>query len=79
MRSSRRTFLQTTAAAGAASAAPELAGKLDAAAIARRHNLVRTQPTPDFFEGILLGNGDINICAVVRPDALSLHIGKNDA
>lgn len=79
MRSSRRTFLQTTAAAGAASAAPELAGKLDAAAIARRHNLVRTQPTPDFFEGILLGNGDIGVCAVVRPDALGLHIGKNDA
>jgi hypothetical protein len=36
-------------------------------------------PTPDFFEGLLLGNGDIGVCVVVRPDALGLHIGKNDA
>jgi hypothetical protein len=27
---------------------------------------------------MLLGNGDIGVCAVVRPDALGLHISKND-
>lgn len=75
MPTTRRTFLQTTAV----TAAPALRQPLDAAAIARRHNLVRTQPTPDFFEGLLLGNGDIGVCAVVRPDALGLHIGKNDS
>lgn len=79
MHPSRRTFLHTTAAAAAVSAAPPAAKPLDASTIARRHNLVRTQPTPDFFEGMLLGNGDIGVCVVVRPDALGLHIGKNDA
>ena len=27
---------------------------------------------------MLLGNGDVGVCVVVRPDALGLHIGKND-
>jgi hypothetical protein len=82
MKPSRRTFLHTAAAAAAKAAAPPApaaAGPLDASAIARRHNLVRTQPTPNFFEGLLLGNGDIGVCVVVRPDALGLHIGKNDS
>jgi hypothetical protein len=52
---------------------------LDALTIARRHGIVKTQPTPDFFEGMLLGNGDIGVCVTVRPDALGLHIGKNDS
>jgi len=38
----------------------------------------RDKPGPAFFEGMLLGNGDVGVCAVVRPDALGLHIGKND-
>jgi hypothetical protein len=46
--------------------------------IARRHSIVRTLPTPDFFEGMLLGNGDIGVCLVVRPDAIGLHLGKLD-
>jgi hypothetical protein len=82
MKSTRRSFLETTAAGAVAPAAlpaAEPAAPLDAARIATRHNLVRTQPTPDFFEGILLGNGDIGVCVTVRPDALGLHIGKNDA
>ncbi len=52
---------------------------LDGFAIATRHKIVRTVPTPDFFEGMLLGNGDIGVCVTVRPDALGLHIGKSDA
>ncbi len=46
--------------------------------IARRHALLRDLPTPTFFEGMLLGNGDIGVCVTVRPDALGLHIGKSD-
>ncbi|MBL0161358.1 MAG: hypothetical protein IPP47_30415 [Bryobacterales bacterium] len=80
MSTTRRTFLATTAATTAAAAAPPAAAPpLDSIAIARRHPLVRTQATPDFFEGILLGNGDIGVCVTVRPDALGLHFGKNDA
>ena len=81
MRTSRRAFLESTAAAGAAfasPAAPDSSARLDAAIIARRHGLIRTEPTPDFFEGLLLGNGDIGVCVTVRPDAMGIHIGKND-
>ena len=79
MQTTRRVFLEATVAAGAGLAsAADAAAPLDASAIARRHNLVRTQPTPDFFEGLLLGNGDIGVCVTVRPDALGIHIGKSD-
>ncbi|MBI4889188.1 MAG: hypothetical protein HY821_01100 [Acidobacteria bacterium] len=79
MSPSRRSFLQSSALTAVGVAAPPAAAPLDASAIARRHNLVRLQPTPDFFEGILLGNGDIGVCVTVRPDALGLHIGKSDS
>ncbi len=51
---------------------------LDAFEIAHRHAISHDLPTPNFFEGMLLGNGDIGVCVVVRPDALGLHIGKSD-
>lgn len=35
-------------------------------------------PGPSFFEGMLLGNGDVGVCTEVRPDALGLRIAKND-
>jgi hypothetical protein len=40
--------------------------------------IVRDVPSPSFFDGMLLGNGDVGACLVVRPDALAIHIGKND-
>jgi hypothetical protein len=81
MTSTRRTFLTTAAIASTAAihAAPGEAAPLDSVAVAHRHPIVRTQPTPDFFEGLLLGNGDIGVCLTVRPDALGLHLGKSDA
>lgn len=80
LKPSRREFLAATAATGA--------GPLPAAGantvlhgfeIARRHRMERDLPTPSFFEGMLLGNGDIGACVTVRPDALGLHLGKEDA
>src|SRR3974390_1317755 len=81
MPTTRRTFLQSAAIASspAFAAASATNPPLEAVAIARRHPSVRTGPTPDFFEGLLLGNGDIGLCITVRPDALGLHIGKNDS
>ena len=80
MKPTRRVFLGAGGALATA-AAQERGGlsalPLDAVAIARRHPLVRTEPTPDFFEGLLLGNGDIGVCVTVRPDAMGIHIGKN--
>lgn len=91
MRTTRRKFLQTSAIASLTAvgsidvAAQDSArsparsdGKLDAFEIAGRHPFVRTKPGPTYFEGMLLGNGDVGVCAVVRPDALAFHISKSD-
>ena len=90
MRTSRREFLQTSALASLAAAhstsvasdgrtaAISADAHLNASEIARRHMIVRDTPSPSFFDGMLLGNGDVGACVVVRPDALAIHIGKND-
>jgi len=87
MKPSRREFLQTSALIAVGDAllepagfsTPSEPGPLDGFQIARRHTMVRELPGEDFFEGMLLGNGDIGVCAVVRPDALGLHLGKSDS
>lgn len=84
MKTSRRKFLQASAAAGGAGlmrtsiAHAAQSEALNAFEIAKRHPIQRNIPGPNFFEGMLLGNGDIGLCVVTRPDALGLHIGKND-
>jgi alpha-L-fucosidase 2 len=91
MKTTRRTFLQSSAMASlagigpASSSSPEIdefpiaeTGQLDGFEIAGRHPLVRSKPGPTYFEGMLLGNGDIGVCAVVRADAVGLHISKSD-
>jgi hypothetical protein len=85
VKTSRRTFLQATAATAAAGVLPAEArplsndSSLDGFKIAKRHQILRDLPTPNFFEGMLLGNGDIGLCVTVRPDALGLHLGKEDS
>ena len=87
MKTTRRQFLQTstlvtlaaTQPLHATTAPPPERKSLDGFELARRHSIVQDLPTPNFFEGMLLGNGDVGICVVVRPDALGLHIGKNDS
>lgn len=93
MQTTRRAFLQTSSAALASkglaqhivaeptqgeSALEYGRQKLDAFSIAKKHVIRKEIPGPTFLEGMLLGNGDIGVCAMVRPDALGLHIGKND-
>src|SRR5271157_6229508 len=81
----RREFLATTTAAAAGVMIPKGGlgrtgpGVLEGTQIARRHRITRDLPTPNFFEGMLLGNGDIGVCVTVRPDALGLHLGKEDS
>ena len=85
MKTTRRKFLAATAATAAGTILPDslagvpVAGTLDASQIAKRHRIVRDFLTPGFFEGMLLGNGDIGVCVTVRPDALGLHFGKEDS
>lgn len=92
MKTTRRTFLQTSALMSIA-AAQGISGvsaeairptltprhqKLDAYSLAASHRMRWDIPGPSFFEGMLLGNGDVGVCVEVRPDALGLHIAKND-
>ena len=78
METTRRAFVQTAVAVPLA-ARQDLSGKFpEAHEIACRHNFTADLPTPDFFSGMLLGNGDIGACVTVRPDALGLHLGKLD-
>ena len=85
MKTSRRTFLRASAATAAVGVLPAEARplsndtNLDGFKIAKRHQILRDLPTPNFFEGMLLGNGDIGLCVTVRPDALGLHLGKEDS
>ncbi len=82
MPSSRREFLAASTLAASTLASTTRAAQshvIDGCEIARAHLIVRGQPTPNFFEGMLLGNGDIGLCITVRPDALGLHIGKSDS
>jgi len=50
----------------------------DISKVVQQHSLIREGANPDFFEGMLLGNGDIGLCVTVRPDGIVLHLGKND-
>ena len=84
MKTTRRRFMQTSVAATAVGglkksilASPQVP-VLRAEEIAKRHRIVRDIPGPSFFEGMLLGNGDVGVVAEVRPDALGLHVGKSD-
>ncbi len=84
MKITRRRFFRTSAVASAAGYLPCPAhgsaqdAILHGSQIAKSHLIVHETPGPSFFEGALLGNGDVGVCAVVRPDALGLHLGKAD-
>src|SRR4051794_34370590 len=81
MSNTRREIIAASAYALSARsyASTDSLAQLDGAEIARRHQIVRELPTPNFFEGMLLGNGDVGVCVTVRPDALGLHLGKSDS
>lgn len=51
---------------------------IDMIAMAKKHSIRRELAQPHFFEGALLGNGDLGVVACTRPDAIVLHLGHND-
>ncbi len=45
---------------------------------ARDHAITLVRPAPDFFDGVLLGNGGLGAVVTTRPDAIAVHFGHND-
>ena len=45
---------------------------------AKKHRICRDMASSDFFEGALLGNGELGVVACTRPDALVLYFGHNN-
>jgi len=52
--------------------------KTDILAAAKKHSIRRDIASPDFFEGALLGNGDLGVVVCTRPDALVMYLGHNN-
>ena len=52
--------------------------KTDILAAAKKHSIRRDIASPVFFEGALLGNGDLGVVVFTRPDALVMYLGHNN-
>lgn len=52
--------------------------KLNGFLKAKEHPIQSDVPSPDFFEGALLGNGGLGLVVCARPDAIVLHLGHNN-
>lgn len=50
----------------------------DILSIAKKHAIRKELAAPDFFEGALLGNGDLGVVVCTKPDGIALHLGHND-
>lgn len=50
----------------------------DILSTAKKHAITRNMASPDFFEGALLGNGNLGVVVCTRPDGIVLHLGHND-
>lgn len=51
---------------------------MDILALVKKHSIRKELAAPDFFEGALLGNGDLGVVVCTKPDGISLHLGHND-
>ena len=45
---------------------------------AKKHSIRKELAAPHFFEGALLGNGNLGVVVCTRPDAIVLHLGHNN-
>lgn len=50
----------------------------DILSVAKKHSIALDKASSDFFEGALLGNGDLGVVACTRPDALVVYFGHNN-
>ena len=50
----------------------------DILSLAKKHAIKKELAAPHFFEGALLGNGNLGVVVCTRPDAIVLHLGHNN-
>lgn len=46
--------------------------------IAKKDSIKIEVASPNFFEGALLGNGNLGVVACNRPDGIALYLGHNN-
>ena len=46
--------------------------------IAKKHSIRYDKPSPDFFEGALMGNGNLGAVVCSRPDSIVIRLGHNN-
>ena len=51
--------------------------KRDTVLTAEKHSIRKDIASPDFFEGAVMGNGNLGLIVCTRPDAVVLHLGHN--
>ena len=50
----------------------------DVISYAKKHSIKRDVAAPDFFEGALMGNGNLGVVVCTRPDGMVLYFGHNN-
>ena len=50
----------------------------DILALAKSHAIKHELAAPDFFEGALMGNGDLGVITCTRPGGIVFYFGHND-
>ena len=50
----------------------------DVVSLAKKHPIRKDVACPDFFEGAVLGNGDLGTIVCTKPDSIILYFGHND-
>lgn len=46
--------------------------------LAKKHSIKKNCAAPDFFEGAVMGNGNLGVIVCSRPDAIVLYFGHNN-
>lgn len=52
--------------------------KQDILSVVKQHPIQSDIVSPDFFEGALLGNGNLGVVVCTRPDGIAMHFGHNN-
>ena len=50
----------------------------DVISFAKKHSIKKDVAAPDFFEGALMGNGNLGVVVCTRPDGMVLYFGHNN-